>query len=342
MTKIGRSLRATHLLEGSVRQSDDTIRVTAQLIEVQGATHLWSDTFDRELGDLFAIQTSIARAVVDQLKLPLLEADPIKVNRSRDFQAFDRYLAGKANVRSRTLEGTRKGVALFNEAIALDNEFAPAHANLALAYLRLHVNYDAMTFDDAFGQAEAAIESALRMDPESAEAHSALAVLRQWTWQLAGRDELRRSAADQAYRDALAINPNDADTNKFYASFLSNTGQKYAAIEYARRALEIDPIAPNANAFLGAKHEQLGEFEEAERLYLQEIRVNPKNALGFSAMASLSATAAGDLAQAVSWLKRAIAIPHPEARGVLARLYLDLGSYDKAQVLFDEIRNESI
>jgi TolB-like protein/Tfp pilus assembly protein PilF len=342
LTEIGKALRATHLLEGSVRQSGDTIRVTAQLIEVEGATHLWSDQFDRPVGDLFAIQTSIATAVVEQLKIPLLEADAIRVNRARNFRAFDRYLAGKSNVRLRSLEGTRMGVALFKEAIALDDEFSPAYANLALAFLRLHVNYGEMDFDDAFGQAEAAIQSALSMDPESAEAYAALAVLRQWTWQLAGRDDVNRSAADQAYRDALRMNPNDPDTNRFYANFLTNTGQKYAAIEYARRAVEIDPIAPNGNSFLGAMHEQLGEFDEAKRLYLQETRVNPEGPRGYEQMASLSARAFGDLAEAGSWLIKAIDIPHESAKGTLARLYLDLGRHTEALALIEQIRNESL
>jgi len=341
LTEIGKALRATHLLEGSVRQSGDTIRVTAQLIEVKGATHLWSDQFDRPVGDLFAIQTSIATAVVEQLKIPLLEADAIRVNRARNFQAFDRYLAGKSNVRLRSLEGIRMGVALFKEAIALDDEFSPAYANLALAYLRLHVNHGEMDFDDAFGQAEAAIQSALSMDPDSAEAYAALAVLRQWTWQLAGRDEVNRSAADQAYRDALRINPNDPDTNRFYANFLTNTGQKYAAIEYARRALEIDPIAPNGNSFLGAMHEQLGEFDEARRLYLQETRVNPEGPRGYEQMASLLATAYGDLADAESWLRTAIDIPHESANGALARLHLDLGRNAEAMATLEQIRNDS-
>jgi TolB-like protein/tetratricopeptide (TPR) repeat protein len=341
LTKIGKALRATHLLEGSVQQSGDTIRVTAQLIEVEGATRLWSDQFDRPVGDLFAIQTSIATAVVEQLRIPLLEVDAIRVNRAQNFQAFDRYLAGKSNIRLRSLEGIRKGVALFKEAIALDDEFSPTYSNLALAYLRLHVNHGEMDFDDAFGQAEAAIQSALSMDPGSAEAYAALAVLRQWTWQLAGRDEVNRSAADQAYRDALRINPNDPDTNRFYANFLTNTGQQYAAIEYARRAVEIDPIAPNGNLFLGAMHEQLGEFDEARRLYLQETKVNPKGPRGYEQMASLFATAFGDLAEAGSWLGKTAEIPHESAKGTLARLYMDIGHHTEALALIEQIRNDS-
>ena len=342
LRKVGEALRANYLLQGTVRQSNDTLRVTAKLIETKDAIQVWEETYDRELGDVFAIQTSIAQAVVKELRVPLFETNTIKVNAAKNFQAYDRYLAGKANVRLRSLEGVNKGIGLYKEAIALDSEFVPAYAGLALAYLRLHVNYRQMGFDEAFGQAESAIQSALLMDPDSADAHSALAVLKQWTWQLTDRDELKRDTADQAYLSALAKNPNDADTNKFYSSFLVNTGKYYAAIEYAKRSLEIDPLAPGANATLGACYDLIGDFEQAEQHYLQEKQMNPESASGYKGLASLSVNVRGDLVEAVGLMETVVLdLGQSGYQGWLARLWLDLGAYEEAELIYDQIRNEN-
>ncbi|MDJ0656823.1 MAG: hypothetical protein QNJ40_21865 [Xanthomonadales bacterium] len=340
VAEIGQALKATHLLSGSVRQSGQRLRITAQLIQVGGGSTLWSESYDEAVGDVFEIQSSIASAVADRLQLTLLENQPLQVLQARNFQAFDRYLAGRSNMRLRTLEGANKGITLFREAIALDDEFAPAYAALALGILRLHVNYRTLEFAEAFDQAESAIQTALGLDPQSYEAHAALAVLKQWRWQLAGRRPLDRDAADEAYRKALALNANDAEINRFYANFLANTDHYVGAIEYARNALQIDPIAPNGNAFLGSLLQYTGEFDEARRRFQQEIEVTPTGVRGQLALASLVANVDGDLAQAVRLVRSAESTGGP-AGSSLARLWLDLGGIEEATGVFEQVRDVS-
>ena len=325
-----------------MRQSGGRIRVTAQLIDAEDGSHLWSDTFDRDAGDIFAIQSSIAAAVVKELQIPLQSTNQLRTHRSRNFGAYDRYLAGNSNIRKRSLETLRQGIALFKEAIAIDSEFAPAYAGLAIAYIRLHVNYGEMEFDAAFGQAQAAIESALSLDPESSDAYFAMAMLKHWSWQLGGRDPLDQDAADQTYRQALAISPNNAEASKQYASFLLNTGRTHAAIEFASRALELDPLAPNSNRFVGALYERLANFDEARRFYAREAEINPSSPVGYWGLASLAIRSEGDLVSGMQWGRRATDLHFESGANSIARIWLDLDDYDKALEIYEQIRSTSM
>ncbi|MDJ0813393.1 MAG: hypothetical protein QNJ23_06680 [Woeseiaceae bacterium] len=342
LREIGEALDANYLVEGSVRQSGDRIRVTAQLINAADGSHLWSDTFDRDTGEIFAIQSSIAAAVVNKLQVPLLSASQLRTHQSRSFNAYDRYLAGNSNLRNRDLDSLRRSIALFKEAIAIDSEFAPAYAALAIAYIQMHVNHAEMELDVAFGQARAAIESALALDPESSDAFFAMAMLNHWSWQIGGRDPLDRDAADQAYRQALAISPNNADATKQYANFLVNTGRIHAAIEYANRALELDPLAPNSHRFAGALYEGVANFDEARRLYLLETEMHPAKPVGYLSLASLAIRADGDLASGMEWGRRAAEVHFTSAANSLARIWLDLEDYDKAREIYEQIRSASM
>lgn len=339
---IGEALNASYLLEGSVRQSGDRIRVTAQLINAADGSHLWSNTFDRDAGEIFAIQSSIAAAVVNELQIPLLSENQLRTHQSRNFGAYDRYLAGNSNLRKRDLDSLRRSVALFKEAIAVDSEFAPAYAALAIAYIQMHVNYGEMEFNAAFGQAQASIESALALDPESSDAYFAMAMLNHWSWQLGGRDPLDKDAADQAYRHALAISPNNADASKQYANFLANTGRRHAAIEYANRALELDPLAPNSHRFVGGLYEGIAKFDEARRFYVKETELYPTKPVGYLSLASLAIRADGDLVSGMEWARRAADLHLGSAANSLARIWLDLDDYDKALEIYEQIRSESM
>ena len=198
--EVGDRLGVRTILEGSVRKADDQVRITAQLIDATNGFHLWSDAYDRELRNVFAVQDEIAGAIVDALKLQLL-APPVTVAIGpADPEAHDAYLLGLHDFHSRSESSLRRAIEHYGRAIELDPSFSAAHAALALTWAVLPY-YSPVPPREAFANAEAAARRALEIDARIAQAHTTLAYVRaNRDWDLPGAAEI--------YRQALALNPN--------------------------------------------------------------------------------------------------------------------------------------
>ena len=238
IAEIGNSLKVGAVLEGSVRKAGNRLRVTAQLINVSDGYHLWSDRYDRDMDDVFAVQDEITRAVVDRLKVKLLgEKDVPAIRRPTDnLDAYTLYLKGRHHLGKMTGATLETALNCVKQALALEPTFAQALAGVA----QVHVLQAALGFaapHTLMPVAKDAARKALSLDDEVAEAHGALAeVLHFFEWDWLG--------AEREYRRALELNPGDTIARSRYAEFLAQQGRAEESIAEARSAVDRDPLSP--------------------------------------------------------------------------------------------------
>lgn len=234
--EIARQLNVAHVLEGSVRKSGDQVRITAQLINARKDEHLWSQTYDRELSDVFAVQDEIARSIVQALRLRIkLPADTQLVTvATLSGKAHELYLRGLHYWRNRHEDELPLALEQFKAAIAEDPEYAPAYAGLALTYAVIPLSTD---FDRklAIREGKAAAERALQLDPSNANAHAALG-------QIAEELELDWPAAEQHLDRAIALDPANATAHQWRAEVHIIKGEHADAIREADLAASLDPL----------------------------------------------------------------------------------------------------
>ena len=273
-TEIGDTLDVEYFVEGSVRKAGNQLRITAQLIDATNGSHLWSEQYDRDLEDVFAIQTEIAEAIAAELRVPLgLDEGTRLVSPTSDLRAYDLYLAGRARMRER---GTSldEAVELFAAAIAQDSSWAPAWAGLAegKSLQPFYRPADSTYWANTLAEAEDAAIRALELDPNNASATVALANVHRdrWEWE----------PAEAAYRRALELDPDNVEAHQQYAEFLGYVGRLAEANEAAARALALDrsPIRLNVAGYL-AEHDD--RIEAAIRYLDEGIRADPDGRLAF-------------------------------------------------------------
>ena len=261
LREIGARLDAGTVVDGSVRRAGGRVRIVAQLVDAASDEHLWAETYDRELTDVFEIQSDVAVRVAAALQARLSSDESTRIRRepTHDMQAYQAYLRGRHWLVRYTQEGIRQGLEYFEQAIRLDPEYAAAHVGVAIAYLELGEN-GVVDTREAYPQAIAAARKALALDPELAEAHSAFGILR-------AVSEFDWVGAEQELRAALALNPSSADAYDFYARVCSATRRFDEAVRMERRAQELDPLAHRSDLATSLlRAERYDEaLEEAQR-----------------------------------------------------------------------------
>ena len=279
LREIGRELGVRYVVEGSVRKDGDQLRITAQLIDARDGTHLWSDAYDRTLESVFAIQTEIAQAIAEELRVPLGLDDPSAlVEPVADLEAYDLYLAARSRMRERGASLT-EAVRLYEAAIARDSMWAPAWAGLAEATeIRLwHADNfggqppDTAQVDAGLDAAESAARRALSLDPNNASALVALGSVL--------RDRFEWTEAEAAYRRAMALDPDNAEAHHQYAELLMALGRIDEAVVEANRAAALDPASIRLNV-LGTMLRLDDRTVDAERVYERGYAVDPDRLRG--------------------------------------------------------------
>jgi TolB-like protein/tetratricopeptide (TPR) repeat protein len=285
---IGERLGAANLLEGSVRKSGARIRVTAQLVESTGGSHLWSQTYDRELTDLFAVQDEIAAAVVSALKVKLLAGRSSGAAAQRPSTAvYNQYLLGKQFVRrsvgNPSPDANGRAIEAFKGALALDDRYAPAWAALALAenaFAQGYANTPA-EWKDASERAVVAAERAVSLGPDLADGYEARGWIRtSYKWDWAGaRADLER---------AMALNPGSSSILNNYAHLLWATGRLQESIAVVKKAIEVDPLDPESWWFLGVKTRAAGQYDVSRKAFNRSLEIGPDNGGAISGLGMLS------------------------------------------------------
>jgi len=246
--EIGARLNVEHILEGSVRRAGSRLRVTAQLAKVSDGYHLWSQRFDREMTDVFAVQDEISQAIVEKLRVRLAGDRPLVKRYTANPAAYDLCLKARYHLLKLTQEGREAGRQYCEQAIALDPNYALAHVVLSESYL-WSAFWGATNPREAFARAKLAALEALRLDDTIADAHSALGTV-------LGSGEFDWQGAEREFHRALELNPSSAAIRYDYAWcyamwFLLPLGRVDEAEAEIRRALELDPLDPFLNSLLG-------------------------------------------------------------------------------------------
>ena len=327
MQKMGRELGVRTLLEGSVRKSGNMVRITAQLINANDGYHLWSQTYDRELDEVFAVQDEIARAITDTLKIELFVEQQQRLSRggTENAEAYDLYLRGLAVLRARSPDSVDGSSELFRQAIDLDPEFALALD--ALGYNYLLKTYDgSMSIEDATSEALPLIERALELQPDLEQAHASLGMLKS-----------RSGLYDESevhYQTALGINPNYFQGQVNYGlSLVLQSRLKEGAVAYTR-ALALDPLNANLNFNLGALMMLQGQFDDGHQFIRKSLTIEPDRRMAQAAMTHWLAQY-GRLVEAVE-VGRATYGNYPDFApniSALVRAYRYLGMRDEAEAL---------
>ena len=269
--KIGKDLGVANILEGSVRKSGNTIRITAQLIEVEKGTHLWSETYDREMKDVFATQDEISKMIVDILKIKLSGKQDNQPSKSftKNPDAYEDYLKGRYHWNTRTDEGIKKAIVYFEDAIRKDPNYAAAYSGLADTYLTLY-DYELMSFDESTSKAKDAAQRALKINANLAEAHNSLAHidLHEWKWE----------SAEEGFRKAIALDQSYVLAHHWFALCLTAIGKTNEAVTQMEKARELDPLSTRINADLGMAYLSDRRFDEAIEQEKKTLELNPKSA----------------------------------------------------------------
>jgi serine/threonine-protein kinase len=267
--ELGKLLGVAYVLEGSVRKSDGKVRITAQLVRTDNGFHLWSETYDRKLDDVFALQAELAGTIARELKLPLGMggSDGLVSQRTSNSQAYALYLQARAAFNARG-EGVKKSIELYRQAVQLDPKFAPAWAGLSasLGVLPYWLGDEAVAeTPKLLRESEAAANQALQLAPDLAEAHLALASAYAFQWQW--------KRAEPHFKRALELAPNDPNVYFEYSKWLGGLGRMQESLQASQRAVELDPLSPmylNGQAFslalLGRDEEQVAPLQAAYAL----------------------------------------------------------------------------
>jgi len=265
--EIAQQLGVAYVVEGSVRKAGDKVRITAQLIKAADGFHVWSDTFTRELKDVFAVQDEIAGLIAKNISPKLTHSAPAATGRPVDPEAFQLYLQGRALATKAGLGDLRQAIALFERAAQRDPGFHPARVQAARAYTQLG-RWGGMVPQEAWTAARAALAPALAADPDSPE------VLVAQGWLLRTADWKWREA-EQAFARALAQRPSDPDVLVSAAVLKTGIGRSEEGQALARRALELDPLNPATQFDLGLIYRFSDRLPEAERQFRRAIELSP-------------------------------------------------------------------
>jgi len=265
IAEIAQKLNVANVLEGSVRKSGDTLRITAQLIRTSDSSHLWSQTYDRPLDNIFAVQDEIAAAVVAQLKLKLLGAAP-RV-KATDPKAYALYLQARQLSRQRTQEDSEQAIVLYQQALAIDAGYAAAWAGLAEVYDR-QAGDGRRPIEESMRLVREAVGKALAIDPECTPAHAALG-------RLAMNYDGDLAAAARHYERALALEPTNTDIIRGAANLLASLGRRDTAIALNEYVIARDPVNPIGHSNLGAGYTYAGRYDESIASYRTALSLSP-------------------------------------------------------------------
>ena len=267
---VGRQLNVANVLEGSVQRSGGRLRITAQLSSVADGYHVWSETYDRRLADVFAVQDEISRAIVEALEVRVAghPGGRLVQSSTRDLEAYNLYLQGRFHLNKWRPEGARKGIEYFAQAIAKDPGYAPAYTGMADCYTWLGV-FGWSEARQAMPQARQAANRALQLDETLAAAHVSLGYVKalyDWDW----------PDAEREFKRALEFSPGDADVHFAYSvTYLTPLGRLDEALVEINRALALDPLSPYKITGAGMIYSDRHEYDRAVELFRKAIELDP-------------------------------------------------------------------
>ena len=334
LPQIAKQLGVTNILEGSVQKASDQVRVNVQLINALTDAHLWGDTYDRKLTDIFAVESEIAKTIAETLQARLTGSEKTLITKTPTVnpEAYELYLKGRFFWNKRTGADLLKSIDYFKQAVEKDQKYALAYAGLADAYVLLPP-YGAASPSESFPQAEAAARKALELDDTLAEAHTSLGqVLLFYDLDFAG--------STMEFERALSLDPNYATAHHWYGGGgpLLALGQFDRAIKEGKRAVELDPLSLINNADLGWLYFNARRYNEAEAQARKTLEMDSHFYLAHYYLGEVLQLK-GQLTEAIAEYKKAAELDDdPFVLGLLAQAYAKLGQRDEALKMLGQLQ----
>src|SRR4051794_1386725 len=336
LREIAKQLGVMHILEGSVQKANDQVRVNVQLINAMTDAHLWAETYDRKLIDIFSVESEIAKAIADTLQAKLSGSEKTAMSKkpTENPEAYKLYLKGRFFWSKRTGADLKRAIDYFNQAIAKDPSYALAYSGLADSYLLLSV-YGAASPRDSIPQAKAAARKALELDDTLPEAHAS------WARILSGYDfDFEQAIAE--FERAIELNPNYATARHW----LSNTalvarGDFDRAIVEGKRSVELDPLSMINNADLGNTYFYARRYDEAVTALKKAIEIDPRSYLAHYYLGEVLQLK-GQTAEAIAEYKKAVELDDdPQALALLGQAYARSGNRNDAEKILARLNEEA-
>jgi TolB-like protein/DNA-binding winged helix-turn-helix (wHTH) protein/Tfp pilus assembly protein PilF len=333
--QIRRDLGVDYVLEGSIRRAGSRMRITAQLVQTIDMTHLWAESYDRDVSDVLVIQREVAMKIAHSLTLALRRPRAEGLQTAASFPAYELCLRGKFFREQATEGGARKAIEYFQRAIAIDPSYAPAHSGLADSYRLLGApGWEVDQPADLLQKAKAGAERALQLDPESSEAHAVLSMVKlDYDWDLAG--------SEREVLEAIRLNPSSVQAHQYYSSTLTTMGRMEEATREAHRAMELDPLSAIAGTTLGIRYWYDGRIDEAVAEFNKTLEANPEFGVAHWGLAQCYRQR-GDTARELNELRRAVSLSGNSAymRAHLAYGLATSGDREQALAIQRELEAE--
>jgi len=336
LPEIARQLKVDAVVEGSVLRSGDRVRITTQLIDARTDRHLWAHSYERDMRDVLELQSEVAQAIANEIKIKVTPQEQVRLARARPVspEAHEAYLKGRYYWNLRTQEGLKKGIEYFQQAIEKDPGCALAYVGLADSYLNL-IGWDLAAPREAYPRAKAAALKALQVDETLAEAHvplGAAGFAYDWDW----------AGAEKELRRAIELNPSYATAHNFYAQCLMFMGRHNEALAEIKRAQDLDPVSPIHNTVRGMVFFFARRYDEAIAECQRALELNA----GFYPAHLFLAEAYEQERlhdKAISEYRKAIALQEGSTRAAagLARGYAAAGRRTEALKIISDLRQLS-
>ncbi|PYL20727.1 MAG: hypothetical protein DMF41_05090 [Verrucomicrobia bacterium] len=339
LLEIAKQLGVAHILEGTVQKAADQVRVNVQLINAQTDSHLWAEKFDRNLADIFAVESEIATKIADtlQAKLTGSEKQAIAARPTENSEAHQLYLKGRYFLSRRTEEGLKKSVEFFNQAIDKDSGYALAYSGLAdsnmyllkLAFLR------GLSRKESYERAKAAATKALELDDNLAEAHTSLALVKmeyEWEW----------ASSEGEFKRAIQLNPGFAEAHHQYSHYLTAMGRSSESLAESLRALELDPLSLVLNGHLAWHYLYARQYDQAIQQCQRTAELD-RNYPETADFRGLAYEQKGMYREAIAELQMAVNLSgnSPHIKAELGHAYAIAGETTPALDILDELKRES-
>ncbi len=295
---IARALDVSAIVEGSVLRSGNRVRITALLVDTAIDRHLWAETYERDLGDILALQSEVAQAIAKEIQVTITPQESARLARRSAVnpEAYHAYLKGRYHWEKRSEEGLRRALHFFQEAIELDPGYAPGYAGLADYYITL-ANFNLVDAHDAFPKAKAAALRALEMDPGSAEAYTSLGSIR-------GSFEWDRAGAERDFRRAIALHSSYATAHHWFSDHLISLRRFEEGMVEIKTAQSLDPLSPSIAADAGGYEFYAGRYEAAIVEIQKTIELDPAFARAYTQLGGVYEQM-GKHAEAIAAFERA-------------------------------------
>ena len=333
LPQVARQLGAANILIGSVQKSGDAVRVNVQLIKAVNDSHVWAETFDRKVTDIFSVESDVAKAIADQLRAHITrqEEQIIAAKPTKNIEAYDAYLRGRYFWNKRTSDGIKHATEHFQLSVERDPNFALGYVGLADSYIALTF-YNFAAPHEAMPKAKESAIKALALDNTLAEAHASLAhILMNYDWNW--------SAAEKEFKRSIELEPDYATAHEWYAiHYLTATSRLEEAVQEMKKALELEPASLVMNTFMGATLYYAGRYDEAIDHCRRTIEMDPNFAVGHWHL-GLAYEQKQVFDAATEEFKKAISLSggSPLMRAALGRTYAEAREKHEANKMLDEL-----